>query len=513
MPLAAPAFAQSMPMPAEMPPRAADIDLAPTGSIAPTAPPQPLAAPQPALSAKSAAVGPDERASDGHARTADAIQRVLKAFSVKPVPALGDGDWPRTRDAIIGAYDKSGGATLWLEGDGLSGQAKATLARLRRADEDGLDLGRMPLPDEDWRSPGLDEGVVADIAISAAVIVYAEQASGGSINPRRLSALFDLHPETAPPAEALASVLASADPGAALLAFNPPHAEYARLKDILARLRAAAKTVDPGALKTLAPAARVASAGTAALPPPAQAVDPSREIAAVLANMEMWRWAPRDMGATHVAINVPDFTLRFVRDGAVALQERVIVGKPDTPTSIFSNALKLIIVNPAWHVPDSIINKEFLPKLNKDPDYLRRHGFETKQVGDKLIVVQPPGEANALGRILFMFPNDHAIYLHDTPGRGLFNRDTRAFSHGCVRLDRPFEFGAALLTGDPRFAKTSLEGMIGGEETPLKLSAPTPIHIQYFTRFVDDSGLLQRRADIYGLERTVADTMRRMRQD
>jgi len=218
------------------------------------------------------------------------------------------------------------------------------------------------------------------------------------------------------------------------------------------------------------------------------------------------------LGASHVAINIADFSLQFVRDGAIALRERVIVGKPDTPTSVFSDNIRLIILNPAWHVPDSIINKEFLPKLAKDPDYLTRHGFQTKQVGDKLIVVQPPGEENALGRILFMFPNDHAIYLHDTSSRGLFARDYRALSHGCVRLDQPFQFGAVLLADDPAYPSYPLEKAIGGAERTLRLGRQTPIHIQYFTRFVDDSGLLQRRADLYGLERLVAFTLSRLRQ-
>ena len=221
----------------------------------------------------------------------------------------------------------------------------------------------------------------------------------------------------------------------------------------------------------------------------------------------------RDLGATHIAVNIPDFSLAFYKDGKLALQERVIVGKPDTPTSVFSNAIKYVLINPAWHVPDSIINKEFLPKLANDPDYLTRHGFQTKQVGDKLIVVQPPGEANALGHILFMFPNDHAIYLHDTPSRALFGLSYRALSHGCVRLDQPFTFGALLLDGDAHYANFALQKAIGTQEQTLMLSSQTPIHIQYFTRFVDDSGLLQRRADLYGLERQVAIMLSRFRQD
>ena len=163
----------------------------------------------------------------------------------------------------------------------------------------------------------------------------------------------------------------------------------------------------------------------------------TRREAMILANMEMWRWEPRAMGEERIEINIPDYSLKVMNGDDLVHEARVIVGKPDTPTPIFSNEMRYILVNPIWRVPDSIIKKEMAPKLAQDPDYLTRRGFEVSRVGDRLVVRQPPGEANALGRILFMFPNEHAVYLHDTPARGLFAASRRAFSHGCVRVDQP----------------------------------------------------------------------------
>ena len=535
------ALGEAIPMPPDEAPAASSaIDTTPTGSI-PSAIPAPVAAPldlapriirepvegpderasgQPELSPPAVAQTPDApedrltsaRPPQGAPGVADAMRAALAAFSAKPAPDVADAQWPRARDGVSAVYKDRNFAPLWATMDGFGPSALKALERLRLAADDGLDLRHNTLPADDWRPKDIAEMSAADVALSGAIVAYAEQASGGRIDPRRLSPIFDLRPEVADAAQALARVAAADDAGSTLQGFNPPQPEYAGLRDMLARLRAAAKD-GPDALTTAAPATRLAmNAPNSSLPAPPPQVDPNKEIDAVLANMEMWRWQPRDLGATYVAVNIADFSLRLVREGKLALSERVIVGKPATPTNVFSDNIRLIVLNPAWHVPDSIINKEFLPKLAKDPDYLARHGFETKMVGDKMIVVQPPGAENALGRILFMFPNDHAIYLHDTSSRGLFQRDYRALSHGCVRLDQPFQFGATLLADDPAYANYPLEKAIGGAERTLRLGRQTPIHIQYFTRFVDDSGLLQRRADLYGLERLVAGTLFRLRQ-
>ena len=178
------------------------------------------------------------------------------------------------------------------------------------------------------------------------------------------------------------------------------------------------------------------------------------------------------------------------------MRARVIVGKPDTPTPIFSNRMRYVLVNPAWNVPIRSSRRRCCRAL----DHFARLGYEVTSIGDRLIVRQPPGEGNALGRIAFMFPNEHSVYLHDTPARGLFAEAMRALSHGCVRVEDP-ERLAEIVLGGP---KPALEAAIGGTERTIFLPRPLPIHIEYFTAFVDDDGTLEERPDVYGLAQRVA---------
>jgi L,D-transpeptidase YcbB len=217
--------------------------------------------------------------------------------------------------------------------------------------------------------------------------------------------------------------------------------------------------------------------------------------------MEMWRWEPRDMGEERIEVNVPDFSLRVLKGDQTLHRARIIVGKPETQTPIFSNAMRYILMNPSWTVPPSIIKKEMLPKLAKDPDYLTDLGYEVTQHGDTITVKQPPGEDNALGRIAFMFPNEHSVYLHDTPSRSLFASARRAFSHGCVRVDQPMALAEIVMGAG--WSERRLDALVGGEERTLMLPRPVPIHIEYFTAFVDNEGALQLRDDLYGHTRRV----------
>jgi L,D-transpeptidase YcbB len=226
--------------------------------------------------------------------------------------------------------------------------------------------------------------------------------------------------------------------------------------------------------------------------------DVSRLENEILANMERWRWMPRDIGATHIEVNIPEFMVSVVRDGEVVERNKVVVGKATTPTPVFSNTMQYLIVNPYWNVPQSIIRKEMLPKHGGDPSYLGRLGYQVSSRHGQLVVRQPPGERNALGRIKFMFPNDYSVYLHDTPSRALFGATQRAFSHGCVRVDQPFAFAEAVLGRDNGWSVERVKHLIGGSERYVNLPKPLPIHIEYFTAFVDQSGELQLRDDIYG---------------
>jgi murein L,D-transpeptidase YcbB/YkuD len=363
-------------------------------------------------------------------------------------------------------------------------------------------------------------------------VTYAEQASGSRITPARVSRLVTAAPSIADPGVALAEAASAPDPAERLADFNPPQKGYRALREELRRLtngtrlgqkQAAADLeavaqYDPLAIENDAepPGTRLKTA-RGGLKGPVRSVAyaasmdraETRRRKAILANMEMWRWEPRDMGEQRIEVNVPDFTVAMLDGDAIVHSARVVVGKPDTPTPIFSNVMRYVLINPSWEVPDSILRKEMLPRLASDPNYFRRRGYEVKTVGGRLVVRQPPGEDNALGRIAFMFPNEHAVYLHDTPSQSLFDSDTRAFSHGCVRVEDALRL-AELVLGWP---EERINAAIGGPERTVFLPRPVPIHIEYFTEFVDEFGELQERPDVYGLAQKVAIILSSVGQD
>ena len=169
-----------------------------------------------------------------------------------------------------------------------------------------------------------------------------------------------------------------------------------------------------------------------------------RQIDTVIVNMERWRWLPRELGApsignAYVILNIPDYTLKVMQNGAQVWTTKVVTGQPGVhATPLLTETMKFITVNPTWNVPPSIIYNEYLPALQQDPTVLTRMGLKLDRARDGSIhISQPPGEANALGRIRFNFPNKFLVYQHDTPDKNLFAKDERAFSHGCMRVQNP----------------------------------------------------------------------------
>jgi murein L,D-transpeptidase YcbB/YkuD len=231
----------------------------------------------------------------------------------------------------------------------------------------------------------------------------------------------------------------------------------------------------------------------------------------VILAMEQLRWHPRDLGNPYVFINQPAFRARFVEDGKSKLDMRVVVGTAKNQTSFFHDVIETVEYNPYWGIPQSILVNEYLPKLRQNPAYLDERGYivtdgrgrripssaiDWWSMGSKVPfdVRQAPGEANALGELKILFPNKHAIYMHDTPQKQLFGQDTRAYSHGCVRLQQPREMAAAVLgTSVDYIAKRLGEGH-SQDEVKRKI----PVYVAYFTAWPDDNGTVEYFADIYG---------------
>ena len=211
------------------------------------------------------------------------------------------------------------------------------------------------------------------------------------------------------------------------------------------------------------------------------------------------------MGQRRIEVNVADYSVSLFDGDTLLLHARAVVGKPDTPTPIFSNVVRYVLINPSWRVPDSIIRKEMLPRLAADPDYLTRHGYEMKTVDGRVTVRQPPGKDNALGRIAFMFPNDHSVYLHDTPARGLFASNHARSAMVACGSTGPCGWPNWCWAADGR--RRRIGAAIGGPERTVFLPRPLPIHIEYFTEFINESGELVERPDVYGLTQNVLSTL------
>jgi murein L,D-transpeptidase YcbB/YkuD len=395
------------------------------------------------------------------------------------------------RKTIAQAYASLGYRPLWGEAAQWRASAVSALERLQRAAEDGLDLRGFALP-------GLtaEPSVAADLAVSEAVVAYADQAAGARVDPQRVSRLIGARLALAEPGVVLAATAAAgAGAGDALRSHNPDHAGYRALRAKLAELRSARL---PEARRYAESRAVTSDASRRAAPAASSKRADARLEAEIIANMERWRWLPRELGDDRIEVNIPDFELAVIRDGAVTHRTRVIVGKEGTPTPVFSDAMQFIIVNPYWNVPPSILAKEMLPKHGGSLQSIAASGYEVIYRNGQARVRQRPGDGNALGRIKFMFPNDFSVYLHDTPSRGLFSAAHRAFSHGCVRVEEPFRLAEAVLGPGSGWREERMRKLIGGSERYINLARPLPIHIQYFTAYVDARGRLQLRGDLYG---------------
>ena len=244
----------------------------------------------------------------------------------------------------------------------------------------------------------------------------------------------------------------------------------------------------------------------------------STRIRQIELNMERWRWFPRDLGDRHIRVNVPEYHLEVWERGRTALSMKVIVGATDKPTPIFSDTMTTVVFAPFWNVPDSIANDETLPALMSDPDYLTRNNLEVVSTSGEVVdpstidwmqaqdggtfpyrFRQRPGTTNSLGRVKFVFPNDFDVYLHDTPATALFQKNDRALSHGCVRVEQPVALAEYLLEGSERWDAPRIQAaMNSGEEQHVKLPHPIEVHLMYWTARVDEKGTVHFFNDIYG---------------
>ena len=233
-------------------------------------------------------------------------------------------------------------------------------------------------------------------------------------------------------------------------------------------------------------------------------VPASRIVQSIVLNMERARWVPVSMEGSYLVVNIPAFKLYVYDHDSVVWDMNIVAGQPMHETVIFNGDLKYIVFSPYWNVPQSIYKNEILPGIKRDSNYLAKHNME--QVGNS--VRQKPGPKNSLGRVKFLFPNSYNIYLHDTPSKSLFNKDSRAFSHGCIRLAEPKKLAMYLLLNNSAWTSKKIDAaMQSNTEKWVTLDKPVPVFIAYFTAWVGRDGALNVRKDIYNRDTRLANMM------
>ncbi|MEZ5909221.1 MAG: L,D-transpeptidase family protein [Hyphomicrobiaceae bacterium] len=502
-------------------------------------------------------------------RIAGAIRQEIAAASTRAAKADKE-----LMAALAAFYEGRSAAPVWVARNGFTPRAESVMREIAKAADWGLDPADYPLPKLATADGKPLEPVAladAEIKLGLAALKYAWHASSGRTVPTAISKYLDRKPARPEAAKVLVTLATASDAGTALRDFNPKHPQFEALRQKLLEMRGKAEkaeevvtlppgpTLKPGmkhphvallrkrlkvpvatadgkpadeqvyddalvdAVKAfqkthgLRPDAIVGSGTRKAFGGKPESGSPER----LIANMEAWRWMPRDLGSFYVTVNLPEYTVRVVKDGKVVHSERIIIGKAHTQTPIFSMGMQEIVFQPKWGVPNSIKMYEILPHLRHSPAVLARHGLKVSQGGRtidptkvdwnsadvrRFHFYQPPGRSNVLGVVKFRFPNKHDVYMHDTPTKGLFNSSTRMYSHGCMRVRDPVKLAQVLLAHDKGWSDAHVSGLAsrgGSEENPVQLGKKIPVHITYFTAAADADGKMRYFRDIYGHEQRI----------
>jgi murein L,D-transpeptidase YcbB/YkuD len=418
---------------------------------------------------------------------AQALREKLSAL-----PSDGNAQEIKERAVLVDFYDARASAPIWLTQKGLTPEAIAVISEIKKADEWGLEAKDFALPvlaahadDEPDFTP--EEIAKAELTLSLAILKYARYARGGRIiDPTiLLNSNLDRKPQLLDAEAILEDITRAQEPDAYLRGIHPQHPQFEKLRQ--AYLKTRSKTTK---MK-------------------------------LRANMEHWRWMPDDMGELHILANVPEYIVRFVKNGEVIHKERIVVGEVGKQTTIYTRPIKSIVFKPTWRVPESIKVRELWPNLRRGGSMFRTYGLqlETKD-GQRLDyrrinwheadirdyeVVQPPGRKSVMGKVKFTFPSQHTIFMHDTPDKWMFNRSRRTLSHGCLRLRNPMRMAELILREDKGWdkARSNEEARNGPLSNVIKLERKIPIHLVYFTAWVDDNGKLHTFSDIYGHEKRI----------
>lgn len=246
-------------------------------------------------------------------------------------------------------------------------------------------------------------------------------------------------------------------------------------------------------------------------------------------NMERWRWLNRDLGNHHILVNIAAFQLQIIKDEQVVFEMPVVVGKNYRQTPVFSGTMTHLVLNPYWNIPNTILVEDIIPKVKQDPDYLKNKDIEVLANWDTETIIatdtirwsrlekgcipyrfrQKPGDHNSLGRIKFIFPNKYDVYLHDTPYRSHFKEKERAYSSGCIRLERPLDLATYLLKDQEKWVKEALVDALNSmENQTILLTEPIPVHLLYLTAWAHPDGAIHYYEDIYHRDELLENALR-----
>ena len=500
---------------------------------------------------------------------AEEIRRFMEALDAGHAPVVS-GSLLQFPDALSGIYRSRSHQPIWLAGGELSEQVGYLIVAIEEGEHHGLPPRKYHLPaiEAAWSSDHMPVWEL-DILLTDAFLAQAAHRSTGAVSPASID--DDWH-VVAPEADiaAIFDQLISGH-GSVLQALSdllPRAREYHALVEERRRIAATEHTdsitVPPGpALRRGDRGERVLALQERLLGPGAHdgIYGPNLEAAVMAfqsvsgleadgvvgantiellnasrfdwldrldANLERWRWLPRETPANYVRVNIASFDLTMVEYGQEVMSMDVIVGRPYRQSPVFTETIKYLVVNPFWNIPTRIAVQDKLPLLQQDVVTLAAEGYEARINGtsDYLPVDQidwggvtrrnfnyqlrqRPGPANALGRLKFMLPNAHAVYLHDTPARELFDRTERLFSSGCIRIADPEAFAQWLLKLDGSPSLPEFEQLMARNETStVYLRQPVPVYIVYFTAFTDAGGNVVFRRDIYSRDRAVVEALR-----
>jgi murein L,D-transpeptidase YcbB/YkuD len=510
------------------------------------------------------------------------VRAAIEARLVQLRTSLRSGPERTWLDELSSLYAARDHRPIWLKASGDLTAARKAAGEIARADDWGLDASQFKIPDLSLTPADATASADAEVQLSLATLAYIAHARGHRVDPSQLSKWLDQRPRPVAAYE-VGFVADADDPAVALQRQHPQHPQFEKLRQAYLKLRGGesiktpaavlpvqfpasgprlkngtehadvailrerlgvkasdpddAETYDNDVAKAVRAFQRKAglkatgvvtaqvraalNAGDGQGASTARKGSPT-ELRKILVNMERWRWLPENLGSTYVWNNLPEFETRVIKSGEVIHQERIVIGKIETQTPVFSDKMRFVVFQPDWGIPNSIKITDLWPKVRGgDSGVIERRDMRVYMNGRpvsssridwqridirEVEIRQNPGASNPLGQMKFMFPNKHDVYMHDTPSKHLFNSSVRTFSHGCIRVRNPRALAELVFKEDRGLSPQEVATSFMGASRPnnkVDLTRSIDVHNTYFTVVVNEDGSLKSLPDIYGHDRRI----------